>query len=130
MTRQQIIVQFAASLLANLAMEEFSECYILEFLGESSDTKYVYSVHSPKFIAKRAALYADALIAESQSRSKENDKAFCVRAEAFVNFLNARNYQTLWKDNDELFYYCGSDNPTRDVQASEVLSLFEDWENR
>ncbi len=64
MTRQQIIVQFAAALLANPAIEEFSHSYIKEYLGESPDTKYVHNIHYTKFIAKRAAMYADALLEE------------------------------------------------------------------
>lgn len=130
MTRQQIIVQFAAALLANSFAEEVPEHFIKEVLGLGVTEAYNTHIHYPKFIAKQSAVCADAILAESQIRSKENDKEFCIRAEAFVNFLNGRDYQTLWKEDDELFYYCGSDNPTRDVPASEVLSLFEDWENR
>ena len=116
MTREEIIVQLAASLLANSYSQEMHE--------HNSILDY------PIFIAKQAVRCADAILAETQSRSKENDKAFCVKAEAFVNFLNVSNYQTFW-NGDELFYYCScSDNPTRDVPASEVLSLFEDWQNR
>ena len=108
------------------------EVYLVQRIisGLDGNVKYDSKKHYPIFIAKQAAMYADALIVESQSRSEENDKAFCVKAEAFVNFLSGRDYQTLWGDNDELFYYSGTEIPTRHMPASEVLSLFEDWENR
>ena len=64
MTREEIMLQFAAALLANPAIEEFSHSYIKEYLGESPDTKYAHNTHYTKFIAKRAAMYADALLEE------------------------------------------------------------------
>lgn len=64
MTRQQIIVQFAAALLTNATTEGYTQSYILNCIGESLETKYVHSVHFPKFVAKQAILYADALLEE------------------------------------------------------------------
>ncbi len=61
MTREEIMVRVAASLLA--ANEDILPSYIMNFIGESN-AKYVSAVHHPKFIAKQSAMYTDALLAE------------------------------------------------------------------
>jgi hypothetical protein len=122
MTRQEIIVQLAASLLANSYSQEVPEHYIKQVLGLGGNESYKSKLHYPIFIAKQAVMYADALLEELHS--EENAQKFCSKAELFVKWLDANSYESFWSDTGMKYHH--SRKRDSDMSCSEIVSLFKE----
>jgi len=66
--REHFSIELMKGILSNPSDWNVSTSFILEYLGLPPDTKYLYNVHYPQYLAKTSISFADALLNELSSQ--------------------------------------------------------------